>query len=253
MESQEKVVLSAHKICKDYNGVQVLKNINLKVNKGDFIAVMGPSGSGKSTLLYVLSALEKSSSGNVYIGDIDITNIKEKDIFNVRLNKMGFVFQQINLLKNLNVLDNIVLPGYLNKTNKKDIVNKKAKEYLEIMNIEKIESKEIANISGGEMQRVAIARALINDPDIIFLDEPTGALNSNSALDVLNILNKLNKEGKTLLMVTHDLKIAARADKIIYLTDGTIKDTFELGKYKSDKDKIYREKKVSKYLLEMGW
>ncbi len=253
MESQEKVVLSAHKICKDYNGVQVLKNINLKVNKGDFIAVMGPSGSGKSTLLYVLSALEKSSSENVYIGDIDITNIKEKDIFNVRLNKMGFVFQQINLLKNLNVLDNIVLPGYLNKTNKKDIVNKKAKEYLEIMNIEKIESKEIANISGGEMQRVAIARALINDPDIIFLDEPTGALNSNSALDVLNILNKLNKEGKTLLMVTHDLKIAARADKIIYLTDGTIKDTFELGKYKSDKDKIYREKKVSKYLLEMGW
>ncbi len=248
-----KKVLETFDIEKKYGDLKILSNINMVVNEGDFIAIMGPSGSGKSTLLYVLSGLEKSTNGKVIFDEKDITKLNEKDLYDTRLNKMGFVFQQINLLKNLNVMDNIIIPGYMSKKYRNDVINQKARDYLKAMGIKKIEQKELTNISGGEMQRVAIARALINNPDIIFLDEPTGALNSKAAFEMLNILNNLNEQGKTLLMVTHDLKVAARASKILYLSDGKIKDTLELGKYTDEKSKIDREKKVSKYLLEMGW
>jgi putative ABC transport system ATP-binding protein len=251
-------MLEVKDLCKTYivNKKQnhVLKNINLNIKKGEFVTVMGPSGSGKSTLLYNISGMDKSTSGSVNFEGNELCKLNEKKLSEFRLNKMGFIFQQNNLLNNLGIVDNIILPAYMAKNNTKKEINKYAVELMEKTKISDLSENDITQASGGQLQRVAICRALINKPDIIFGDEPTGSLNSSSANNIMEILLDINSEGKTIMLVTHDPKIAAMSEKVFFMIDGKIKGTFTLGKYKKEPNDIKkRESKLSNWLLDMGW
>lgn len=202
--------------------VQVLKNINFNVQEGEFISIMGPSGGGKSTLLYLLGGLDKPTSGTVKIDGKDISRIKKKEISWMRRNKMGFVFQFYNLVPNLNVEDNIMLPVILNSKKLKDY-NKKLDEILDIIGMQDKRKLTPRELSGGQQQRVAIARALIFEPEIIFLDEPIGNLDSKTGTEIMKLFKKINQEyGKTLIQVTHSAEAAKYGTSIINLIDGEI-------------------------------
>lgn len=203
--------------------LHILKDINISVQNGEFIAIMGPSGSGKSTLLNMLSGIDYPSSGSILFNKIPLENLNSKDLANLRLNKMGFVFQNINFLKNLSILDNIIFPALVTKNSSKTAIYQKADMLLKETSIDRIKNKHINQVSGGELQRGGICRALINDPAIIFADEPTGALDSTSANIVMSLLKKVHETGTTIVLVTHDKNIANQADKIIYLYDGKIR------------------------------
>jgi len=208
--------------------VEVLKDINFKVEKGEFISIMGPSGGGKSTLLYLLGGLDKPTSGTVSINGKDISTIKKKEISWMRRNKMGFVFQFYNLVPNLSVEDNIMLPIILDGKKLKNY-NKKLQEILDIIGMRDTRKLTPRELSGGQQQRVAIARALIFEPEIIFLDEPIGNLDSKTGTDIMKLFKKINREyGKTLIQVTHSSDAAKYGTSIIKLTDGEIVDREEL-------------------------
>lgn len=202
--------------------VQVLKNINFNVQEGEFISIMGPSGGGKSTLLYLLGGLDKPTSGTVKIDGKDISRIKKKEISWMRRNKMGFVFQFYNLVPNLSVEDNIMLPVILDGKKLKDY-NKKLDEILDIIGMQDKRKMTPRELSGGQQQRVAIARALIFEPEIIFLDEPIGNLDSKTGTEIMKLFKKINQEyGKTLIQVTHSAEAAKYGTSIINLIDGEI-------------------------------
>lgn len=203
--------------------IPILKDINISVEKGEFVAIMGPSGSGKSTLLNMLSGMDRPSSGFIVFNKMHLEDASPKDLASLRLNKMGFVFQNINFLKNLSILDNIVFPALVTKNSSKTAIYQKADMLLKETGIDRIKNKHINQVSGGESQRGGICRALINDPDVIFADEPTGALDSTSANSVMSLLKKVHKTGVTVVLVTHDKNIADQADKTIYLHDGKIR------------------------------
>jgi len=204
--------------------VRVLKDINLNVKKGEFISIMGPSGGGKSTLLYLLGGLDKPTSGTVSIEGKDISKIKKKEISWMRRNKMGFVFQFYNLVPNLSVEDNIMLPIILDGKKLKDY-NKKLDEIVDIIGMQDKRKLTPRELSGGQQQRVAIARALIFEPEIIFLDEPIGNLDSKAGTEIMNLFKKINQEyGKTLIQVTHSGEAAKYGTSIINLIDGEIVD-----------------------------
>lgn len=208
--------------------VKVLKDINFKVEEGEFISIMGPSGGGKSTLLYLLGGLDKPTSGTVSIAGKDISKIKKKEISWMRRNKMGFVFQFYNLVPNLSVEDNILLPIILDGKKLKDY-NKKLEEILDIIGMQDKRKLTPRELSGGQQQRVAIARALIFEPDIIFLDEPIGNLDSKTGTDIMKLFKKINREyGKTLIQVTHSVEAAKYGTSIINLIDGEIVDSEEI-------------------------
>lgn len=203
-------------------GVEVLKDINFNVEKGEFISIMGPSGGGKSTLLYLLGGLDKPTSGTVSIEGKDISEIKKKEISWMRRNKMGFVFQFYNLVPNLSVEDNILLPIILDGKKLKDY-NKKLEEILDVIGMQDKRKLTPRELSGGQQQRVAIARSLIFEPEIIFLDEPIGNLDSKTGTDIMKLFKKINQEyGKTLIQVTHSEKSAKYGTSIIKLVDGEI-------------------------------
>lgn len=207
--------------------VKVLKDINFNVTKGEFISIMGPSGGGKSTLLYLLGGLDKPTSGTVCIDGKDISTIKKKEISWMRRNKMGFVFQFYNLVPNLSVEDNIMLPIILDGKKLKDY-NKKLDEILDIIGMQDKRKATPRELSGGQQQRVAIARALIFEPEIIFLDEPIGNLDSKAGTDIMKLFKKINQEyGKTLIQVTHSAQAAKYGTSIINLIDGEIVDREE--------------------------
>ncbi|MGL5354192.1 MAG: ABC transporter ATP-binding protein [Clostridium sp.] len=236
------------------NKLHILKDVNLEIEKGEFISVMGPSGSGKSTLLYNVSGMDRITSGSVKFKDIEIGGLKEEEIAKIRLNSMGFIFQDINLLKNLSVIDNIMFPAILSKDCDKVAVNQKAKKLMKMTGIEKLADNNITQASGGQLQRAGICRALINDPDIIFGDEPTGALDSKSAIDTMTILGEINKKGTTVMLVTHDVKVAAKTERILYMVDGNIVAQKKMSKYNVQKDDIKeREQIVMKWLVENGF
>lgn len=233
-------------LCKTYiiNKRQnnVLKNINFTIERGEMVAVMGPSGSGKSTLLYSVSGMDRPTAGEVILGGKRITDLKEKELAEVRLNEMGFIFQQMHMLKNLSVMDNILLPAY--QSGKKERTRKEIDEaclaLMRKLGISDIAGNDITEVSGGQLQRACICRSLINQPEILFADEPTGALNRNASEDVMQELNKLNEEGTTIMLVTHDMKVAAKCTRILYIVDGNIKGELELGSYgKSQKDSLW--------------
>ena len=200
---------------------QILKDLNLKVKKGEYISIIGKSGAGKSTLLNVISTLEKEYSGNVFYENKDIRDYNDFEISNLRNKKIGFIFQNFNLLEDFTVIENIMLPGRLTKIDEMEL-KKKALELINKFELDLTINQYPNELSGGEKQRVAIARALINKPKIIFADEPTGNLDSRMSIEISNILSKLNQEGQTIVMVTHNQELAKSSNKILELNDGML-------------------------------
>lgn len=250
-------IMEVNQLCKSYvvNKKQnhILRNVDLKISQGEFVAVMGPSGSGKSTLLYAISGMDHISGGNVIFDQKDISRYNESELASLRLQDMGFVFQQMHFLNNLNVYDNVILPGYMAKKEKRKQVNEYADELFQTFMITDIAKHSIQEVSGGELQRACIARALINHPKVLFADEPTGALNSSSAKDVMEMFLKVHQQGTTIMMVTHDVKVAAYANRICYISDGKIESNLEIGSMQEVQDVKQREKLVYNWLMEKGW
>ena len=215
-------MLKVEKISKFVKKTQILQDISFEVEAGAFIAVMGASGSGKSTLLYSISGMDSISQGRVLFDGADMSQMNETALSELRLNQMGFVFQQAQMLKNLTIFDNITLPGLVANKEPAHKIRKRATALMKQMDLQGLEARDIKEVSGGQMQRASICRAMINHPAILFLDEPTGALNSTAADQVLAILEDLNRQGMTIMMVTHDPRVAAKARKIIYIRDGQI-------------------------------
>lgn len=229
----------------------VLKNIDLELYRGDFTVIMGSSGAGKSTLLYALSGMDTPSLGKITFGDKVITDLSQDGLAVFRRDHCGFVFQQIYLIDGMSVMDNVLSAGLLVNKDKKALVAR-AKELFAAVDIsEDTQKKFPTQISGGEAQRVGIVRALINNPDILFADEPTGALNSKTGLDVLDTLTKFNEQGQSVVMVTHDIRSARRGSRILYLKDGVILGECDLGKYTHGD--AARHEKLSAFLSSMGW
>ena len=225
-------MINVKNISKSYKDAIVLNNVSLEINKGDFTAVMGPSGSGKSTLLYSISSMDNPDEGEVIFEGIDVYKLSESELSKFRLNKMGFVFQNSQMLKNLSIFDNIILPGMVAKRESIEVVRARATELMSKMGIEDIKDRDIREVSGGQLQRAAICRAMINSPEILFMDEPTGALNSEAASQVMEILKKLNQEGISIMLVTHDSKMASMAKKVIYIKDGKLAGEIKLSNEK---------------------
>ncbi|MEK4059195.1 ABC transporter ATP-binding protein [Paenibacillus borealis] len=227
----------------------VLKEINLQIPQGEFTAVMGPSGSGKSTLLYTLSGMDTMTAGSVLFKGQEISALSETELAALRLHSMGFIFQQMHLLKNLNIRDNIILSAYRAKKTSRRAINARAADLMKRTGISALADRGITEVSGGQSQRVAICRALINQPDILFGDEPTGALNSKAAGEIMEILGEINRSGTTILLVTHDAKVAAGAERVLYMLDGRMASEHWLGKYHKEKgDLKQREEKLSSWL-----
>lgn len=252
---KENIMISAKNLVKSFNSGDtkqtIINNLDLDIYDKDFTIIMGSSGAGKSTLMYLLSGMDKANSGSINFKDKDICKMNNDELAIFRRKNCGFVFQQIYLLDKMSLMDNVLTSGLLVSNNKKAIV-KKAKELFESVNIPEITYKKNMNqVSGGECQRAGIVRAAINNPSIIFADEPTGALNSENSTAVLDVLTNLNNNGQSIIMVTHDKKSALRGNRIIYLKDGKIFGELELDKYeKNDKT---RNEKLDKFLKEMGW
>jgi putative ABC transport system ATP-binding protein len=248
-------VLNVKDLCKTYivNKRQnnVLNNVDFKVEEGEMIAVMGPSGSGKSTLLYTVSGMDRMTAGKVFFGGKDISAMNSKELSQLRLTEMGFIFQQMYMMKKLCVMDNIVLPAYQAGKSRSES-NAKAEALMRRLGIIDIAEREINEVSGGQLQRACLCRALINDPKVIFADEPTGQLNSAASRDVLDIFSEVHKNGQSIVMVTHDLKTALRGTRVLYLRDGGVVGDYEMPVYGED-DIKERRAKLSEFLESMGW
>lgn len=219
-------ILEATKIHKTYgnkfNKQEVLKGIDLEVSKGEFVSIMGASGSGKTTLLNVLSSIDRVSQGSIKIEGQEFTGMKEKQLAEFRKHHLGFIFQEYNLLDTLTVRENILLPLSIKKVSKKE-ANEKFKEIATELGIYELKDKYPGEISGGQKQRTSAARAFVHDPSIIFADEPTGALDSKSASDLLNKLSDMNEKHKaTIIMVTHDPVAASYCSRVVFIKDGQI-------------------------------
>ena len=252
-------ILEVKDLCKTYivNKRQnnVLKNVNFSISEGEMVAVMGPSGSGKSTLLYTASGMDSLTSGTVLFSGKDISKMNSKELAELRLDEMGFIFQQMYMLKNLTVLDNIILPVLQSKKNnksRKEVVEQ-AHQLMRKLDIIEIADNDINEVSGGQLQRACICRSMINNPKMIFADEPTGALNRTSSDEVMKELTKLNSDGTTIMLVTHDVKVAAKCTRILYIVDGNIKGEYNLNRYENDSQLRERERALNNWLLELGW
>lgn len=251
----KEILLESEKLSKSFsNGgamQHVLKNIDLQLYKSDFTVIMGASGAGKSTLLYALSGMDTPTLGKITFGKRVISELSQDGLAVFRRDHCGFVFQQIYLIDGMSVMDNVLSAGLLVNKDKKALVAN-AKELFAAVGIsEETQRKFPTQISGGEAQRVGIVRALINSPEILFADEPTGALNSKTGLDVLDTLTKFNEQGQSVVMVTHDMRSARRGNRILYLKDGVILGECDLGKYSHGDTK--RHEKLTTFLNEMGW
>ena len=212
----------------DKTKLQILKGIDINIQVGEFVTIMGKSGSGKSTLLNILSTLDTPSEGEVYFEDVKIDNLSDDDSSKLRRESFGFVFQLPKMVKNLSILDNILLPSLQYKNDRKSAIEA-ATNLMQKIGIEDIANKKISQVSGGQLQRAGICRALINNPKILFADEPTGALDSGTTKDVLNLLSTFHKEGKTIVMVTHDINVAATSQRALFMKDGLLIHDISLG------------------------
>lgn len=251
-----KIILSGRKICKSFSGegVQetVLNHVDIDLYEGDFTVIMGPSGAGKSTLLYALCGMDKVSEGSITYQEKDVTRMSEKQLAAFRTEEFGFVFQQTHLVSNLTLLENVKVAGYLLKSRTSKETDRRAEELLLRMNVGYAKDRLPANTSGGEAQRAAVARAVINEPGLLFADEPTGALNKSNTEEVLNLFTMLNKSGQSILMVTHDMRAAIRGNRILYLEDGNITEELKLSDY-TQKEAKNRERKLTEWLTGMEW
>lgn len=247
-------LLKVEQLCKN----QILDHVSFTVESGEMVAVMGPSGSGKSTLLYNVAGMDQPTGGKVWLNGREITGLSEDEKAGLRLQRMGFVFQQMNMMGNLNLLDNILLPAVaFHKGRKADKKSKaeltdRARMLMQKLSISGLEKRSITQVSGGQLQRACICRSMMNQPEILFADEPTGALNKSAAAEVMEEFVRLNKEGTTILLVTHDSKVASRCHRILYLLDGSVRGELKLSKMTDDTEKR-REEKVNQWLMQMGW
>lgn len=251
-----KTIIKTDKLCKTFssggNQQHVLKNLDVSLIEGDFTIIMGSSGSGKSTLLYALSGMDKPTLGEITFEGKNLTNLSNDQLAIFRRKYCGFVFQQIYLLDNMSVLDNVLASGFLINKNRRELVTK-AKELLEQVGIyETSWTKFPTQLSGGEAQRVGIVRAIINNPKVLFADEPTGALNSTSSDAVLDVFTHVNGNGQSIVLVTHDVETALRGNRIIYLKDGVVCGDLQLGVFRK-KENMVRHEKLKHFLTEMGW
>ncbi len=248
-------ILTAKDLCKTFsNGsVQqhVLKNLNLSIIKGDFTVIMGNSGSGKSTLLYALSGMDRPTLGNIRYRAEEISKYTNDQLALFRRKHCGFIFQQNYLNDTMSVLDNVMVSGLLVTKDRKNLAMRAKELLLKAGLDETVYNKFPTQLSGGEQQRVAMVRGIINTPEILFADEPTGALNSKNTENVLNILTELNRNGQSIVMVTHDMKSARRGNRVLYLKDGVISGELHLGDYVSGDRK--RHDMLRDFLREMGW
>lgn len=230
----------------------VLDGVSVEINEGEFVSVMGPSGSGKSTLMFALSGMDGIDSGKVIFGDRDLSALKDNELADIRRTEMGFVFQQPTLLKNLNILDNIILPSMRDRREDAAQITEQAKLLMEKAGILELEKREITQASGGQLQRVGICRALMNQPKIIFGDEPTGALNSKSANEIMKLLADIHRDGTTIMLVTHDVKVAAKTERVLCMFDGQIAGEYLAGAYDETRNDLKsREESLTSWLAEM--
>ncbi|MGC5628668.1 ABC transporter ATP-binding protein [Georgenia sp. Z1344] len=235
------------------DGVQqhVLKNLDLTIRRGDLTVIMGPSGAGKSTLLYALSGMDRPSLGTVTMAGTEISSLGQDRLARFRRRHCGFVFQQVHLLDGLSVLDNVLAVGLLVDRDRRR-VTARARELLEQVGLAPADHDKLPSmLSGGEAQRAAVVRALVNSPDVVFADEPTGALNTALGGRVLDQLTEVNAGGQTIVMVTHDTRSALRGNRILYLRDGTIDGELELGRWTGDDDA--RRERLTAFLTDLGW
>lgn len=252
-------ILNVKNLCKTYiiNKRQnnVLKNINFTVDEGEMLGIMGPSGSGKSTLLYTVSGMDTITAGETFFCGKNIATMNEKELARLRLEEMGFIFQQMYMLKNLTVLDNIILPACQSnkiKESRKETLLR-GQDFMRKLDIIDIADHDINEVSGGQLQRACICRSMINRPSMIFADEPTGALNRTASDEVMEELTKINREGTTIMLVTHDVKVAAKCSRVIYLVDGDIKGEYNLNQSSLSSQLKERERALNNWLMEMGW
>ena len=253
-------VLQAKGLCKTYivNKRQnnVLKNIDLTISEGDMVAVMGPSGSGKSTLLYCVSGMDRVTAGEVIFDGRSTASLSDKELSQLRLDEMGFIFQQMYMMKNLSVLDNVILPAVKSKKNTESRrqTEERGRALMRRLGIDDVGGNDINEVSGGQLQRACICRSMINSPKMIFADEPTGALNRSSSDEVMCELLKLNADGTTVMCVTHDPKVAAKCSRVLYLVDGGIVGEKNIGHFGGgDKELRDRERELNNWLMEQGW
>ena len=248
-------IIKTNKLCKSFSvggkQLHIIKNLDLTINEGDFTVIMGSSGSGKSTLLYAISGMDNPTLGEVWLSSENIAKLSNDHLAVFRRTNCGFVFQQVQLMENMSAIDNILTNGFLLSDDKKAII-KKAKKLLNQVGIgEELWDKFPSQLSGGEAQRVGIVRALINNPKVLFADEPTGSLNSASGKAVLDVMTNIYNGGQSVICVTHDIKTAARGNRVLYLRDGSVIGELNLEPF-SGKDKT-RIDKLQKFLEEMGW
>lgn len=219
-----KKLLEVKNLCKD----GILHQVSFAVESGEMVAVMGPSGSGKSTLLYNIAGLDQPTAGEVWLDGTEIAGLPEDEKAALRLHRMGFVFQQMNMLSNLNLIDNILLPavqaqkGKRNQSRSKDALIRDVKNWMKKLSIEELAERDIAQVSGGQLQRACIYRSMINAPKILFADEPTGALDSRASTNLLRQLRNINESGQTILMVTHSNVAASYANRVMFIKDGEV-------------------------------
>lgn len=248
-------ILRTNKLCKTFSnvGVQqhVLRNIDLEIFESDFTVIMGASGGGKSTLLYALSGMDTPTLGDVFFNEENIAKYSQDKLAIFRRENCGFVFQQIYLIESMSVLDNVIISGLLLPTDKKEVVQKAKQLLLSVGVSEPLWHKLPNQLSGGEAQRVGVARASINNPKILFADEPTGALNSTMSKAVLDVLSSCNNNGQSIVMVTHDINSALRGNRILYLKDGTVESELKLNKYAGEN--ADRRNEMKDFLAKAGW
>lgn len=250
------ILLSGKNVCKSFsrNGTetQILNSVNADIYEGDFTVIMGASGAGKSTLLYALSGMDSITDGEIFFKGQKLSGLSENKMSKYRSSEFGFVFQQTHLVSNLTLFENVAAAGYVCNSKNVQTVRDKAEKLLSQMHAEKAKDRLPSQVSVGEAQRAAIARAMINDPALIFADEPTGALNRANSEEVLNLLTELNGNGQSILMVTHDVRAAVHGNRILYLEDGKILDELDLPLYQKSDIKA-REEQVNRWLSELCW
>ncbi len=252
----KEILLRGSALCKVFsqNGVStaILDKIDIEINAHDFTVIMGPSGAGKSTLLYALSGMDAVTGGEIVYRNEKISRFSENQMARLRSREFGFVFQQTHLVSNLTLYENVAVAGYVGKKRPPQETAERASALLEQMNVGGAKDRLPAQVSGGEAQRDAIARAMINDPGLLFADEPTGALNKSNSEEVLNLLSRLNQSGQSILMVTHDVRAALRGNRILYLEDGKILDELKLPDYEAGQARE-REIQLSGWLSALRW
>lgn len=225
--------------------VTALDGVAVDIYEGEFVSIMGPSGSGKSTLLFALSGMDGIDEGEVLFQNQSLERMTEEQMADLRRTQMGFVFQEPTMLKNLDILDNIILPAYEEK--QKEEIIERAKRQMLRMGIEGLESRNITEVSGGQLQRASICRAILHSPSILFGDEPTGALNSKTADEIMQLFQELNRDGMTILLVTHDYKVAAKTNRVLFMKDGKIESEIQF----TDEITEKRIAQINRKMLEL--